>query len=93
MSSRPELAQHRADGDVDRAAGGVGGDHLALEVLGFLIGPSASTRYSLRVVARHAVAELVGDHPDVVEAGVLDGDAERGIGEVGDLELAVGHAR
>ena len=42
-------------------------------------------------MAGHAVAELVGDHTDVLQAGILDGDAERGIGEVGDLELVVRH--
>ena len=88
---QPELAQHGAGGDVDRAAGGVGADDLALEILRLLDRPVGEHEIFLGVVAGHAVAELVGDHADIVEAGVLNGDAERGIGEVGDLELAVGH--
>ena len=47
----------------------------------------------MRVIAFDAVAELVGDDAQVVHAGVLDGDGEGGIGEVGDLELAVGERR
>jgi len=32
--------------------------------------------------------KLVGDHPQVIHAGVLDGDRQRRVGEIGDLKLA-----
>src|SRR5262249_12312872 len=56
----PELAQHCAGRDVDRAAGGVGGDHLALEVLDLFDRAVGKHHVFLRVVAFHAVAKLVG---------------------------------
>ena len=58
-----------------------------------MIGPSLQHEVLVRVVAGHAVLEFVGDDAQVVEAGVLDRDRERRVGEVGDLQLAVGDRR
>ncbi len=87
----PVLAQHRPHGDVDRAAGGIGCDHLALEVLDLLDRAVLQHEVLRGEVAGHAVLELVGDHPQIGHAGILDGDAERRIGMVADLEFVRRH--
>lgn len=46
-----------------------------------------------RIVVIDAVLELVGDDPHIVKARVLDGDAKRRIGKIGDLDLIVGERR
>ena len=80
-------------GDVDGAAAAIGADHLALEVLDLVDAGVLAHVILPAVVAGHAVLEFVGDDADVVEPGVLDGDGERGIGEVGHFQLVVGDRR
>jgi hypothetical protein len=84
------LAQHRAHGDVDGAAGGVGGDDPALEILDLAHRTVLEHEELVAVVALRAVLELVADDAQVVEAGVLDRQRERGEGEVAELDLVVG---
>jgi hypothetical protein len=87
------LAQHGAAGDIDRRANGVGADHLALEVLDLIDAAVLADIVLLAEITRYAVLELVGDHHDVVEAGVIDGDGKRRVGEVGDFQLVIGNRR
>ena len=82
------LAQHGAHRDIDRAAGRVGGDRPALEVLDLLDRAVRQHHELVAVEAHIAVLELVGDHPQIIHAGVLDGDRQRRVGEIGDLKLA-----
>jgi hypothetical protein len=79
--------------DVDAAAGGVGGDHLALEVLDFLDRAVGEHLEIVGAIAHGAVLELIGDDAQVVHAGVLDRDRQSRIGKVADFQLIVGHCR
>ena len=53
------LAQHSARGDVDAAAGGVGGHHFALEILDFLDRAVGEDLKIVGAISRRAVLELV----------------------------------
>ena len=79
--------QHRLHGDIDAAAGGIGGDHLALEILD--LGDAAILAHEefVGIVAGRAVLKFVGDHFKVVEAGVLDGKPQRRIGQIGNFQF------
>jgi hypothetical protein len=89
----PVLAQHRPHGDIDGAAGGIDRHHFALEILDLVDWAVGAHVELVRVVAMVAVAEIVGDDADIVHAGVLDCDRQRGIREVADLEFVVGDRR
>jgi hypothetical protein len=82
--------QHRLHGDVDRAARRIGGDDLALEVLDLLDRTVLEHHIFLGIVAFDAVLEFVANDAQVVQPGVADGDAERRIGEVGDVDFISG---
>src|SRR5262245_45381873 len=84
------LAQHRAHGDVDGAAGGVGGDDPPLEILHLLHRTVFEHEELVAVVALRAVLELVSDDAQVVETGILDRQRERGKSEVAELDLVIG---
>ena len=85
------LAQHRAHGDIDRAPGGVGRDHLALEVRDRFDRAVLEDEIFVAVAVADAVLEVVADHPQVVHAGVLDRERERRIGEGAHFEIAGRH--
>ena len=85
---QPVPVQHRPHRDVDRAAHGIGGEHLALEVGDGLHRAVIEHHEFVGAVARHAVLDLVADHAQVVHVRVLDGEAEGRKGQRPDVELA-----
>ena len=66
------LAQHGAHRDVDRAAGRIGRDDLAFQILDLLHRAVFEHEELVAVVAVGAVLELVADDTQIVQAGVLD---------------------
>ena len=87
------LVQHRLHRDIDAAAGGVGGNDLALQILD--LGDAAVLAHEelVGIIARRAVLKLVGDDFEIVEAGILDGEPERRIGEIADFQFVDRHRR
>jgi hypothetical protein len=70
------FSQHRAHGDIDRAAAGIRADHLAFEILDLIDAAVLSDEIFLGVIAGHAILEFVGYDADIVEAGVFDRDRQ-----------------
>ena len=73
---QPLLAQHRPHGDIDTAARRVGGEHLALEIFHPLDRTIFQDEEFVGVIPLDPILKLIGDHPNIVHAGVLDRQCE-----------------
>ena len=80
--------QHRAHRDIDGAAHGVGGEHLALEIGDGFDRAVIEHHEFVGAMARHAVLDFVADDAQIVHMRVLDGEPEGGEGQRSDVELA-----
>jgi len=84
----PVPARQRFHADVDRSADGVGRQHLALQILDLLDRAILQHHELIAVVAMRAVLHAVEDDAQILHVGVLDGDADRRIGQIGEIEIA-----
>ena len=87
------LSQHATDRDIDRSARRDGADDLALQVLDLFDRAVGHHHVFLRIMARHAVLQFVGDDAQVAEAGIQDRDRQCREGEACDFKLVVGERR
>jgi two-component system KDP operon response regulator KdpE len=84
------LAQHGAHGDIHRAAGRVGRQNFALQILDLLDRTIVQDEVLVGIIAGDAILEIVADDPQVGKSSVLHGERERGIGKIADIELIAG---
>jgi hypothetical protein len=81
------LAEHGAHRDVDRAAGSVSGNHLAVQILNRLDRTIGKNKKFAAVIAVDTVLKLIGDDAEIVHVGILNGERKRRIGQVANFNF------